>query len=232
MIVENMTRDELFKELAQDETWIVERVFGLQKKYNKQLRNKNVKHLAVLGRTWYTTPNHNRVYCIIQKYIVDDKGKRSLPSVTSLYEYTDNSGVKRYLYTCFEGLRMKFVLNFSAHAMSRMKERIGKDIFGVFEDICVKNDTTISIAPYTYNGNDDEFYTVIGGDIMAFIKYGDWGPCVTTIIAKEQEKVNQLENHAFLKKHINELANNVADMHTELTKNCKIFKQYCTVKSA
>ena len=233
MIVETMTKTELYKELIADEQWVLERAIGLTTKYNKQLRDKRVRHLAVLGRTWYETPNHNKVYTIAQKYIVDEKGKRSIVSITSLYQYTDNSGITRYIYPLFgfdNYLKLNFVLTFSAHSVSRMKERIGKDIFGVFEDICTKNDTCISIRPYTFKCEYGDYCTVIG-DNMAFIRYEPWGPWVTTMITKEQEYLNQLKQQAEIKKDNIELSKKLVDVHTNLCKNNKQFRKFAT-KSA
>lgn len=199
-----MTKDELYNELAADRNWAVQRCYGLQKKYNKQLRNSKVPHLAVLGRTWYETPNHNKVYTIAQKYYVDEKCKRAIVSITSLFEWTDNKGIKRYIYPLNSGSRM-FTLCFTAHSISRMKERIGKDIFGVFEDICTKNDTNISVSPYTYNVDEGEYQTVIGDNIAFMIK-GDWGYIVKTVISKESEYLNQTKDKASLMKRHNELS--------------------------
>lgn len=203
MIVETMTRDEIFREIREDDEWVTLRCIGLRKKYNKALKNKRVKNHTLLGTVEYTTPRHNKVYCIVQKLYCDDKEKYAIPTIISLYEFTSSDGKRRYIYPLqyMQSNRIQSLIVFSDHAISRLRERCNKSMMDLFFDICFVNDSCMSWLKYDYNERDDEHFSVVG-DTILLAKDSEWGVTVTTILNKNQLYENQEDMNDFLKRHI------------------------------
>lgn len=228
-----MSREELFAEVRADEMWVLGRLDGLRKKYNKQLKSKAYGHMSILGRTWYQTPNGNRVYTIVQKFFYDEKCKYADVSLVTLYEY-DYGDKKRYLYPIYYRASnvFKHVIIFTDHAIDRMKQRLGKGILEVFEDICVKQDTACCFVKYDYNGADDEFMGRIS-DGVAFARIHKWGLIVSTIISTEQEYTNQLVIDAASRRDILDISKEQVDRHNDVFMTHKaLVKSICKKQTA
>ena len=228
MILETMTREEVFKEIEQDEIWLMERGGGLMKKYSKQLRDKRYEHLEILGMTTYTTPNNNKVHCVIQKYYADKSNKYAILALVSLYEYRCGDKL-RYVYPIYHyGVRnkLKDLVIFSEHAVQRMNERLGKDMFEVFKDICTDQDTCVAFAKYDYNGRDDEMIGRIS-DGIAFACTHEWGVVVSTIISTRQKFDTQIEGEALSLRNMIEGSKELENIHEWFLKNDKIYKEFC-----
>ena len=205
MIVDTMTKAELYKELTDDTDWLCGRLGGLAKKFNKALKNKRVADRAILEVVEYTTPNNNKVISVIQKVVIKDK--YATPTITSMFEYTTRNGMKRYIFPAldFDYDRIKYLLIFSAHAVSRMRDRLGMTIKDLLENICTINDTCTSVFKYDYNDNDNE-YAVLLADCIGFAVPCDWGFMITTIINQDQEYENQTELADTMGEHIADLS--------------------------
>lgn len=203
MIVETMTRDEVFREIQADDDWCAQRCIGLAKKYNKALKNKRIGHNSILGMVEYITPNHNKVHGIVQKVFVDDKQKYAIPAIVTIYEFVSSDGKRRHIYPLnyMDSNRLQSLIVFSDHAVQRLRERCGKSMMDLFVDLCVENESCMSFIYYDYNGKDDEHLSVIG-DTILLAKDSEWGKTVTTILNKNQLYENQEDMNDFLQRHI------------------------------
>ena len=165
MILETMTREEVFKEIKQDEDWLKGMGYGLMKKYSKQLKDKRYGHREILGMSSYTTPNNNRVHCVHQKYYSDKDNKYASVCFVSLYEYRCGDKLRYiypiYGYGVFENCPCGLVV-FTEHC-----QQIGKSVSIV----------SISIDPFgPYFEEDKDGKMIKGSDFeRCVINWSEWG---------------------------------------------------------
>ena len=191
MITDTMTREEFRKEIIAEEQWVQERMFGLRKKYHKQLKDRRVRENAFLGTSTYKTPRGNEVFVCVFKTFMDRKEKYADIAIAALYSYWYGNK-RRYIFPLNEPgtTNYKHSLVFSAHSVARMKERLGMDITEVFIQNQKMQFGCSSFLDYDRNGSG-EYYCDFGACIL-LAKDHPWGLIVSTAIAKEQQFTDQM----------------------------------------
>lgn len=201
-----MTRDELRKELIADDEWVRERMDGLRKKYNKQLRNKRIRENSILGTTHYKTPRGNDVFVCLIKRSPDRKKKYAYIAFASLFSFRDGKKQK-FVYPRNNPRTntYKNAIVFSSHSVDRMKERLGMGITEVFVQHIKMNYGCTAFMDYDYNGRSDELYCDFGPCILLAREH-PWGKIVSTIITKDQQHANQKVLGAYSSRCANQLS--------------------------
>ena len=185
-----MTKDEVFKQIEQDNDWCRERVPGLTEKYKKQLKSKGVPSGGFLGRSRYTTPNGNVVYVFAFKV---QEGKYCRVSIVSLYEY-EYGTLTRYAFPVYNEYNyIDWVLVFSSHCLDRMRERAGMDVFDIITDICKQRRMAIALKPYTFNGSQTECIGSFGKGVLITDTH-PWGVIAKTYLDRSIEHASQLQD--------------------------------------
>lgn len=210
MILESMTKEEVFKQLKADIDWLDGRTPGLKTKYNKHLKDKRVGHKSILGVSSYLTPNHNRVQMLVQKAVF---GKLNSLCFSYLFEFTGGNGKKRYLYPLFVNRRLCDVVVFSNHCMSRMMERSGLTSTDLLRALANGNDGAMNVEAYEYKG-EKRLLCSIGNYGGVICSPCAWGIIGVTYINLEQHDVVQVichqetqsQNEEVGREHFNEVA--------------------------
>ena len=71
-----------------------------------------------------------------------------------------------------------------------MKERAGKDIFGIITEMCENRHTGIALKPYTHNGSPTERIGALGNGV-GITDAHPWGAVVKTYLDQSIEYANQ-----------------------------------------
>ena len=193
MITKGMTTEEVLKELQKGERFIQARMDGLTKKNHKKLKSKFVRHNEIMSVSNYVIPetqNEAIVYAIKQLMIL--KGK-DYSSICLNYYYKTTYGT--YIIPFFKGVTLDEYMEVSCHAVDRLKTRLGKDFDTFFkEDWIAKNEATMAIVDYNYNGSENEYVAHIG-DAFMIMACDDSGKKTTikTVLDTEKLYVNQLK---------------------------------------
>lgn len=183
-----MTRDELMKELSSDKEWVSERLNGVVKKYNRQLKSNRLQ--GIFHNSWYTTPNHNRV-CV---YYVKNG---DLIGFMAYWRIIGDDGKVRYISISIQCMTQRLIncYLFTNHFLKRLKEREGKDYDTWFRERIETNNISIEPTDYTYNGDSKQCYAVINGSMVFGIYTDSFDVVFTTLINREQERGNQQDMH-------------------------------------
>ena len=211
MIKECLTKEEVFKQIKQDNDWCCERVPGLTKKYKKQLKSKAVPSGRVLGRSRYTTPNGNVVHLFAYK---EQEGKYCRVSFVPLYEY-EYGVLTRYAFPVYnEHNHLDWVLVFSSHSLDRMRERAGMDIFDIITYMCEKKRVAIALKPYSFNGIPTESIGAFGKGVIITDSH-PWGVIAKTYLDRSIEYASQLQDEYDTKVEADEIASRFAKENKE-----------------
>ena len=156
-----MTADEVLGELKKGDLFIQARMDGLTAKNRKKLKSRFVKHNEILSVSNYVIPGiQNSVVVYAIKQVMTLKG-REYASMSLSYYYKTPYGT--YIMPFFEDTRVVEYMEVSCHAVDRLKMRLGKDFDTFFkEDWIKKNEATMAIVDYNYNGNANEHVAHIG----------------------------------------------------------------------
>ncbi len=194
MIVRTMNMEEVLKQLQKDHSCVLERMNGLRIKNNKKLNNKFVGHKDILSKSTYIVKETNdTIVAYAFKYIQVVKNK----------EYASMK-VAYYIKTCYGTYIIPHVvdyratgyLEFSCHAIIRMRERLGKDFDDFFkEDFLKKNDLVLYPVKYDKNGDEDEYFAHMG-DAALILRYENSGNkrVVKTLLSTSDLYTNQCNN--------------------------------------
>lgn len=215
-----MSLTDLKWEVVQDEIWIERMSTGWQKKYKKQLKNKNIKDGAILGTSHYSTPNGNSVYVVVMKRYCGEGCKYAQLCWLSLYEYEGKNGCKRYLQGLFSKVQSTrergydYFVVYTEHCVQRFMERGNMTMLDAFNEMRFG----VGIEPYDYNGADDEYMFNVGSGVC-FAKDHKWGYIATTYIHQGMEHANQLELHKASMKRVMEGSSRIDKYNDDLCKN-------------
>ena len=188
-----MTADEVLGELKKGDLFIQARMDGLTAKNRKKLKSRFVKHNEILSVSNYVIPGiQNSVVVYAIKQVMTLKG-REYASMSLSYYYKTPYGT--YIMPFFEDTRVVEYMEVSCHAVDRLKMRLGKDFDTFFkEDWIKKNESTMAIVDYNYNGNANEYVAHIG-DAFLIMECEASGKksTIKTVLSNNELYVNQLQ---------------------------------------
>ena len=200
MIDRGMTTEEVLTELQKGDRYIQERMNGLTIKNSKKLKCKFVKHNEILSVSNYVVPATQDsvvVYAVKQLHTLNGKDYSSM-----CLNYYFKTPYGTYIMPFFQGAKLAEYMEVTCHAVDRMKMRLGKDFDAFFrEDWIKKNEATMAIVDYNYNGNDNEYVAHIG-DAFLILECEDSGKktIVKTVLSTDELYVNQLKDKLNSKK--------------------------------
>ena len=193
MITKGMSTNEVLKELQKDDRVIHERTNGLKLKNRKKLKNRFVKHNEIMSvSNWVIPETQNEVVVYATKNLMTLKGK-DYASMCISYYYKTPYGT--YIMPFFNETTLSEYMEVSSHAVDRIKERLHKDFDTFFkEDWIKKNESTMAIVDYKYNGNKYECVAHIG-DAFMIMEEDASGKKTTikTVLDTSKLYVNQLK---------------------------------------
>lgn len=185
MITHTMTKDELFKELHTEGMWIDSLRDGIAIKYKKRLNPKTATDgRTLLGITTYTTPRKNKVHIA---WVRVKTGKFVTIQSIHYYEYTNQNGKRQYINPCYDsfGVRPKLVVVYTAHAMSRLRERAGLSLQDLLYYKADDDGFTVNYAGvYEYKGKKSTMFN-FGDKGMFITEKCKWGEIAVTFVNYE-----------------------------------------------
>lgn len=194
MITRTMTTEEVIRALQQVDEYVLGRMVGLSIKNNKKLKSKSVKNNEILSKSSYLIrETQDTVVVYATKIIQNLRGKEY--STMALHYYIPTY-YNTYIIASINSFtkRVDMFAEFSAHAVERLKMRLGKDFDTFFREDFLKNSGIIQPVEYDFNGDENEFVAHIG-EAFVILESEDSGHKLVakTILSNDDLHSNQLQ---------------------------------------
>jgi len=188
MITRNMNTDEVLNELRKIDDYVCGRWDGLKAKNNQKLKSKFVGSDSVMSVSKYVVPNtKDNVVVFAVKHIEKINGK----DYSTMYL---NHYVKTYYGTYIiaisniEKRNIDGYIEFTCHAIERIRERLGKDFETFFkEDYIHDSKNAFKIVEDNYKADKTELVARIGGALVIIEKVDNGKKLIIKTVLSEKE---------------------------------------------
>lgn len=222
-----MTPGEVIRGLRTIDEYVLERMKGLMIKNSKKLKSKFIKDNSIMSKSTYVVPKTNDtvvVYAIKQVQTLKGKEYATLRANYYLKTYYNT-----YIVPTIDDTTNKVCgyMEYSCHAVQRLRKRLGKDFDTFFQEDYVKNQGFAHFVEYRDN-DDKNKYVAHLGDAFLIVECEEAGLryAVKTILSEKDLYENQLQDKLKSKEGSEALWQEKSErLDAEAEANLKLFKK-------